>query len=453
MTGEAGAERQLRRERYIMARSDIGVALGDHGRPYLYRVGEVLLTGGPDGRRDAARELEEVFLASRQPRPEGREARGRVGSPPAQPGRLHRLDIEPSLGVERWYLQDGSDPREAAARLRSNHGVDATVHHVLCGEQFWVGEPADDPVPEQDAPPPGPNAGAGVKVGVLDTGIDSAAMRHQSLAGLFPLDPDDVDVLDGDHNAYLDLEAGHGTYVSGLIRRAAPLATIVPFAVLDPAGVGEEGKIAKAVLAAADQGCKIINLSLGGYSQHDAPPAHFKQVVRKLADRDVVVIAAAGNAGDATRPFWPAAFAGLDPRTVDRLQGNEMPAFDSEQARRGWVAAVAAAGSDPAQGLTAFSNDGPWVTCRAPGASVSTYVKGTWDPADTPTGQTPRNFDNVLYARWSGTSFSCAQVAGRVAAAMSPVNGPALSARDALDTVLSAGQVQGLGAGNFVFVG
>lgn len=457
MNGAAGTDpRQLRRERYMMTRSDVGVALGDDEQPYLYRPRQVLVAGAPERRRDAAQELRDVLVASEQPTtrdmPLGREARSRRGSPPAQPGRIHRLDLEPSLGIERWFLNEGSDPREVAGRLRSSHGVDATVHHVFCGEQFWGGDPADDPTPERDAPPPGPDAGAGVKVAVLDTGIDRAAKRHQSLAGLFPLDDDDVDALDADYNGYLDHEAGHGTYVSGLIMRAAPLATIVPFAVLDTFGVGEEGKIAKAVLAAADQGCQIINLSLGGYTQHDAPPSHFKDVLSRLAGRDVVLVAAAGNANDHRRPFWPAAFAGLDPAGANGLHGNKTPTFDSDRARRGWIAAVAAAGDDAAHSLTGFSNNGPWVTCRAPGTAVSTYVKGTWDPSDTPSGQAPQNFDGVLYARWSGTSFSSAHVAGRVAAAMAPVGGRRLSARDALDKVLSEGDQQTIGAENFVFV-
>jgi len=356
----------------------------------------------------------------------GDQSRPRPESPPAQPARLRRLDIDPVLRTDRLYLPSGMDPREAIDRVKDIE-VDAAVNHLFFGEQYWAGEPdaPPEPVPASDLPAvdPDPARGAGVTVAILDTGIDRMANRHPSLRARSVVTPDDIDLLDGDRNGYLDHEAGHGTFVAGVFMQQAPGAKFLSYAVLDPAGVGDETCIANAITEAAESGCQIINLSLGGYTKDDQPPARIRDALEQLRDRDVVLVAAAGNAFDETpgeRPFWPAAFA----RTYD------------------WVISVAAGGA--ANELALFSNRGPWVRARAQGEEVvSTYVKGTWDPNDGGASQ----FDG--YARWSGTSFAAPRVAGAIAAKMNPGG---VKARDALKALLGTPQLSPVTDGGGVFI-
>ena len=112
--------------------------------------------------------------------------------------------------------------------------------------------------------------GAGVKVAVLDTGIDKT---HPLFAGkLLPgrdfvdNDNDPSEVGTSGVGAY-----GHGTHVAGIVLMVAPDAKIIPIRVLDQNGVGNVWTLSKALNYAAnpdgnpatDDGANIINLSLG----------------------------------------------------------------------------------------------------------------------------------------------------------------------------------------------
>ena len=106
-------------------------------------------------------------------------------------------------------------------------------------------------------------------------------------------------------NGWLDDEAGHGTFIAGLILDRAPTATIRVAKVLDSEGYGSELALAGAILEQAAAGADIVNLSLGCYTHDDQPPVALAEALRHLP-ATTVVVAAAGN--DAThRPLWPAA--------------------------------------------------------------------------------------------------------------------------------------------------
>jgi len=256
----------------------------------------------------------------------------------------------------------------------------ASLDYVMtAGSQRWGGD--DEPLPIEDPGTiPGSDMalGAGVRVAVLDTGI----------ADNVPFDvefgPGDLEVADSEPDGRRDKPAGHGTHVAGTIARIAPGSTIVVRRVLTGAGgVASSSAVAAALLAAAD--ADLINCSFSGPSLHDAAPLAIERALALLRPSTVVVACAGNRATD--RPQWPAA------------------------SKR--VIAVGAVGRDCESEdwkRADFSGYGPWVDCCAPGVRVPSTFLHYGDSS----GENPVSFDG--FASWSGTSMSCPQVTGAIAA-------------------------------------
>jgi subtilisin family serine protease len=150
--------------------------------------------------------------------------------------------------------------------------------------------------------------GHGVVVAVIDTGVD---YRHPALGG--GIGPgfrvtrgwdfvnNDADPMD---------DNGHGTHVAGIVGAnsatltgVAPEVTLLAYKVLDHQGRGEFSEIIAAIDRALDpdrngdpsDAADVINLSLGGPGAPDDPVVI---AVENAIAHGVVVVAAAGNAGD-----------------------------------------------------------------------------------------------------------------------------------------------------------
>jgi len=176
-------------------------------------------------------------------------------------------------------------------------------------------------------------------IAVLDTGID---LDHEDLASK----------VFNPATAHDDVH-GHGTVVSGVAGAATNnsigvagicwLCPVLSIRVLTDSGSGSDSAVASGMVAAADQGARVINLSLGGYS--------YSQTMQNAASyawgRGVVVVAGSGNDG-LTSPFYPAA--------------NEN------------VVAVGATSSDDTK--LSISNYGSWLDVVAPGLSILTTKRG-----------------------------------------------------------------------------
>ena len=108
-----------------------------------------------------------------------------------------------------------------------------------------------------------PNLGEGVKVAVIDTGID---LDHPGFAGRLAPAGEWRDYVDGD-DFPMDEPGGagfgHGTAVAGIIVQVAPNATILPIRVLAPDGRGDVDDVVTAIDHAITVGAQVINLSLG----------------------------------------------------------------------------------------------------------------------------------------------------------------------------------------------
>ena len=121
----------------------------------------------------------------------------------------------------------------------------------------------------------------------------------------------------------LDSDAGHGTFIAGLIRQVCPDANILAMRIMAGDGVVAESDLLDALylLVARQQEAlatpqperlvDVVSLSLGYY--HELPddlsfdPVLLKPI-RALGSMGVAVVASAGN--DSTdRPMFPAAFS------------------------------------------------------------------------------------------------------------------------------------------------
>ncbi len=314
-------------------------------------------------------------------------------------------------GIIRLELPNANSRDRALARL-SAASVTASVNHVaMMGGTAKGGatpKATNGPVQSTENAPTSPPDGP--LVVVIDTGIDRAAANRTDGWATFtaPQDPqqdfDPLDVLNAagavvvPPDGALDLAAGHGTFVAGIIGQVAPSADVVMVRALTTDGVCTEDQLVEAICRAAqvfevrgrDRG--VVNLSLGLETEDDQEPPILRAAL-DLFPEDVVVVAAAGNAPIGA-PLWPAA-----------------------STRACGVASLA-----DAQTASAWSNFGDWVDFSARGEGIiSTYVVGT-ETAALP-GDVGSPFDTVPdtyhapdpLAIWCGTSFSTPQVTGRLA--------------------------------------
>ncbi|MBB5959317.1 subtilisin family serine protease [Saccharothrix tamanrassetensis] len=279
-------------------------------------------------------------------------------------------------------------------------------HHVLVGHGGNMhGNSVQPPKPAPPLPDPSPDAagdGKGVLVGLADTGISRAAETDhpRRLGGAFVPHEDKVDPAYA-HDDVFALEGGHGTFVAGVLRQAAPGVRFDVEKALDPNGLGTEEDFVRA-LSWFGEHMQVVSLSLGCFTQDDVASEPVRRAVAALPE-SVVVVASVGNQGT-NRPCWPAAL----PRVLA-------------------VAAVAEE-RDGSHAPACYSNHGHWVDACAVGNRTSTFLRGRWQLEGDPAVETHDGF-----AYWLGTSFAAPHVAGRIATMV----GQGLSALEARDQLLT----------------
>ena len=211
-----------------------------------------------------------------------------------------RLDVS-------HYDVDG-DLHAIVERLRKD-GVRCGPNHILAGEPRYIGGPATiiEPTDYGLAEPKG-EEGAGVTIAVLDTGFRTDVQQWlvDRVDAVPPDEPLDTHTPDGS----LDHEAGHGTFIAGVIADLAPRARIIVRQVLESDGFGDEATIAQTITEVAALQPDIINLSLGAYTHGNLPPIGLANALRQVP-RTSVVVAAAGNAEHRRAVLAGGAEAGL----------------------------------------------------------------------------------------------------------------------------------------------
>jgi thermitase len=189
------------------------------------------------------------------------------------------------------------------------------------------------------------NLGYGVKVAVIDTGIDLSHPAFQE--ALAPAsewwDFYADDALPQEEGVLGEGGYGHGNNVAGIIRQVAPRATILPLRVLGPDGSGSVADLVAAIQWAVDKGATIINLSLGSTSFSSSVSA----ALLNASYKGVLVVASTGNTGDG-HVTYPASYATLPLTGWLRLSVTSVDARDikSSFATYGYSVELAAPGEN-----------------------------------------------------------------------------------------------------------
>ncbi|KAA2264699.1 type VII secretion-associated serine protease mycosin [Solihabitans fulvus] len=284
--------------------------------------------------------------------------------------------------------------------------------------------------------------GKGQTVAVIDTGVNphprfgdrlTQGGDYVAAPGTTPTDCD-----------------GHGTEVAGIIAAGrdpktgfvgvAPDAKILAlrqtsgnFALKTPngtaaAGAGDLIALAKAIHYAADQGAKVINMSVtlcvnAPYTPVDSVLAVQAAIHDAVEKHDVVVVAAAGNVDP---EGCPAQNDDPDPNNVHVIA---LPPWFSDDVLS--VAAIARSG-EPAS----FTVWGPWVNIAGPGTEITSL-----DPGPGSSGLTNSLVRNNKPEALQGTSFASPYVAG--VAALVRERFPELSAREVMSRLERTAQHPG----------
>lgn len=212
--------------------------------------------------------------------------------------------------------------------------------------------------------------GAGVKVAVIDTGIN---YDHEDLKDNYAGGVDFTYEMTGPMDGH-----GHGTHVAGIIAAArngkgvvgvAPKAKIYSVRVLASNGSGDRSSVIEGIEWAIKNGMQVINMSLGSPEKTEAQ----EKAIKAAYKAGIIIVCSAGNRG----PDGVMSYPGRYPETI------------------------AVAASDKRDKVAYFSSRGKEVDVIAPGASIiSTTMDGE-------------------YGNKSGTSMASPHVAGIAALALS----------------------------------
>jgi len=210
--------------------------------------------------------------------------------------------------------------------------------------------------------------GAGVKVALIDNGVD---FTHPLLAPRLLSSGWDFMDNDSDPSYEPGLYEGHGTFVAGLIALIGSDCEILPLRAFNSDGIGNTYAIAEAIYHAVEQGADVINMSFG----ITEPNRIMAQAVNQAIMNGAAMVAASGNNG-LNIESYPAAIPGV----------------------------IAVSGIDETDYIAAFSNYGDYIDICAPSVNLYSALAGENE-----------------WGTWSGTSFA-APIVSAVCALVKEIN-------------------------------
>ena len=160
------------------------------------------------------------------------------------------------------------------------------------------------------------STGAGVKVAILDSGVDADHPRVGGIAGAVAFEPDDDAPLgfrriEGPHE---DL-VGHGTACAGIIRALAPDAEIYSVRVLGSNLKGRGALLRAGIAWALENDMAVANLSLSSRSGAMFGPLHESADAAYFGG--TVLVSAANNVPGPTYPSQYASVVSVAARVGD----------------------------------------------------------------------------------------------------------------------------------------
>ncbi|MPZ82540.1 MAG: S8 family serine peptidase [Actinophytocola sp.] len=343
-------------------------------------------------------------------------SRARAAATAVPPGTSAGLTLE-SINAKSVREDKGKASTFWTSLAGTGEGTTAAAADV---RKIWLNRSVQvtltDSVPQVGAPQAWEAGydGTGVKVAVLDTGIDTT---HPDL--------DDGKVV-AEANFSTDTDTldhyGHGTHVASIVagtgegspagrKGVAPGANLINAKVLNSGGSGEFAGIIEGLEWAAAQGADVANMSLGTNAPSDGNDPLVQAVDAISASSDMLVVVAAGNLGNGestiASPGW--ADAALTVGAVDKQDA--LAGFSSRGPRLGDY------GIKP--DITAPGVD--IVAARAEGTTLGPIVDGN-------------------YQQLSGTSMATPHVAG--AAAILAQRFPDYGGEQIKDTLIATSETQ-----------
>jgi hypothetical protein len=221
-----------------------------------------------------------------------------------------------------------------------------------------------------------------IKIGVIDTG--AGPHKYIPIKG-------GVNFVRGEQAAdFMDNGDGHGTHVAGIIagmgegresgfRGLAPGATVFSYRVFgSDGGDASNFSIMKAIDKAVEDGCDLINLSLGSAEEDNG----IAESIAEAYTKGVVCFAATGNEDRSPVSFPASAQFSIAVSAFGRKKTWPEGSLQSEMVKSPY-------GSDLNNFIASFSNVGAQVDLAAPGVAITSGYPGN------------------LYAVLDGTSMAC----------------------------------------------
>ncbi len=234
-----------------------------------------------------------------------------------------------------------------------------------------------------------------IRIAILDTGIDQ---DHEDLAAKIVANKNFT------LSRTVDDRYGHGTHVAGIaaaitnnLKGVAGVgfdSSLMNVKVLGDTGSGYYNWVANGIIWAADNGAKVINLSLGGSS----PSATLESAVNYAWGKGSVLVAAAEN-NNTTAPLYPAYYNNC----------------------------IAVAATDQNDAKATFSNYGTWVDIAVPGVDIFSTLPNHRNRLKT-----------TNYGSLSGTSMSTPHVSGVVALIFAKFGGTNIEVRAKVEASVDA---------------